>query len=252
MIVIPKYPGVPGDADIEPALQVGFYHIGRQAYDYFEPHKIQTAKELKTQGYDIQRERTIQLMARDEREMERLLKVLKKKGMDVRPTKEMNWPEYVKTKNQTLIQGLITIDQIVQRGFCKIAFNYLAYVQGREFALHKDFNAVREFIRYSRGSSEDFFFANQPPILHNDRLFKKHGFNVKETNGHLLVLEWRGSNLVGLVSLFNHTSYLIRLARSFSGIWRPMRAGHHFDVESEEINEMQAVSRRLLPQGLLR
>lgn len=118
--------------------------------------------------------------------------------------------------------------------------------------MHEDFNAVREFIRYGRGDSKDYFFPNQPPILHYDQLFQKHGLRIKETEGHLLALEWRGSDLVGLVSLFNQTTYLIRLARGFSGVWRVIRAGHHFDVESKEINEMQAVNRRLIPQGLLR
>ena len=252
LIVIPKYSGVPGETDIEPALQVGFYHIGRQAYDYFEPHEIPAAKELRAQGYDIQRERTIQLMARDKQAMELLLKALKEKGMDVKPTKEMDWPEYVKTRNQTWTRGIITADQIVQRGFCKIAFNYLAYTQGQEFALHEDFNGIRECIRYGRGNTKDYLVPNQPPILHHDRLFQKHGFKIKETEGHLLVLEWKGLALVGLVSFFNQATYLIRLTKRFSGIWRRISAGHHFDVESRETNEMLAVSRRLLPQTMLR
>ncbi len=252
LIVIPKYSGVPGETDIEPVLQVGFYHTRRQHPDYFEPEDIPTAKELKARGYDISQERTIILMARNEQEMELLLKALKDKGMNVHPTKEMDWPEYVKAKNQTWIRGIITADQIVQRGFCKIAFNYLAYVQGREFVLHEDFNGIREYIRYGRGNSKDYFIPNQPPILHHDRQFKQRGFKVKETEGHLLVLEWRNSSLAGLVSLFNQATYLIRLAGSFSGVWRPIRAGHHFDVESKEVNKMLAVSKRLLPQRMPR
>jgi len=252
LIVIPKYSGVPGETDIEPVLQVGFYHKERQLPDYFEPQDIPAAKELKAQGYDISRERTIILMARNEQEMKSLLKTLKDKGMNVQPTEEMDWPEYMKRKNQTWTRGIITADQIVQRGFCKIAFNYLAHVQGREFALHEDFNGIRGCIRYGRGNSKDYFVPNQPPILHHDKLFRKHGLNAKETEGHLLVLEWRGSDLVALVSLFNQTTYLIRLAKRFSGIWRSISAGHHFDVESREINEMMAVSNRLLPQRMLR
>ncbi len=252
LIVIPKYSGVPGETDIEPVLQAGFYRTGCQLPDYFEPQDIPTAKELKAQGYDIRKEQTIVLMARDEQAMGVLLRALKDKGMDVRPTKEIDWPEYVKASNKTWTRGIVTIDQIVQRGFCKIAFNYLAYVQGREFALHEDFNAVRNFIRYGRGSPKDYFFVNQPHILHNDRWFEGHGLDVKETEGHLLVLEWRGSDLVGCVSLFNQTTYLIRLARNFSGIWRSISAGHHLDVELREVNEMLTVSRRLLPQRILR
>lgn len=247
MIVIPKYSGVPGETDLEPALQVGFYHTERQLPDYFEPQNIPTAKELKALGYDISRERTIILMARTEQEMALLLKALKDKGMNVQPTKEMDWPKSVETKNQTWTRGIITVDQIIQRGFCKIAFNYLAYTQGREFALHENFNAVREFIRYGCGDSKEYFFANQPPILHNDKLFRKRGIDARETEGHLLVLEWRGSDLVALVSFFNHTTYLIRLVKHFSGIWRPISVGHHFDVEPREVNEMVSVNRRLLP-----
>jgi hypothetical protein len=42
----------------------------------------------------------------------------------------------------------LTIDDIVWRAVAKIAFNYLAYLQGQEFALHPAFDVIRRFIRY--------------------------------------------------------------------------------------------------------
>jgi len=159
MIVMPKYSGVHGESDIEPVLQAGFFKREKQEYVYFEPQDIPTSKELKEQGYEL-KEKKIPLCAKNDEEMNYLLKVLKEKGMDIRPEEEMPWPECVKEKRQTLVEGTIRIDPIIYRGLSKIAFNYLAYVAGRELTLLEDFNGIRSFIRYGEGNSDSYLGVN--------------------------------------------------------------------------------------------
>jgi len=244
MIVIPKYTGVPGENAMEMVLQVGFFRKDDQEYDYFEPQDIPSGNELREQDYELENEK-IRLIAKNAEEMNYLIKMLKEKGMDVRPEEEMKWPEYVKDKNQILAEGIIRIDRIIYRALSKIGFNYLAYVAGKDFTLFEDFHGIRNFIRYNEGNSDHYFFANEPPILYFDRIFRR--YNIKETNGHLVVAEWKGMNLIAKVSIFNMTTYSIRLCRNFKGIWRPIKCGHHFDVNSKEVSKLTAIGRELMP-----
>ena len=143
---------------------------------------------------------------------------------------DKEWPDFVKRRNQTLVAGEIKIDRIIYRGICKIVFNYLTYIQGKEFVLSSNFDEIRNFIRYDKGNYNDFFFVNQPHILANDRKLSK--FNAKETCGHLVVLGWNGMTLQGRISLFNLNTYMVRLCTNYAGIWMPIKSGHHFDVTS--------------------
>jgi len=243
IIVMPKYSGVPGENDIEPVLQAGFFKKDKEEYDYFEPKDIPTSKRLIEMGYEI-KEKKIPLIAKDDKEMDSLLMILKEQGMEIKPVEDLEWPEYVKKKNQTLVEGIIKIDRIIYRGFAKITFNYLAYIAGKDFVLLDDFNGIRDFIRYDKGNSNDYFGVNEPPILHDDRILKK--YNIRTTNGHLIVVEWKGTSLIGKLSIFNITTYLIKFCRNFKEIWRPIKSGHHFDVDSHEINDLIAINSRLL------
>lgn len=244
MIVIPKYAGVLGENVLDLVLQVGFFKKVKQEYDYFEPQDMPTVKELIENGYEI-KEKKIDLIARNDKELNYLLKIVKEKGMDVRPEEKKEWREHVKKINQTLVEGIVKIDRIIYRGFSKIGFNYLAYVVGKDFVLLEDFDGIRNFIRHGEGNSDDYFGVNEPPILEEDRILKR--FNIKVTNGHLIIVEWKGANLISKLSIFNITTYLIKLCKNFKGIWRPIKSGHHFDIDSKRVNKLFSISPRLLP-----
>ncbi|MCP4653028.1 MAG: HNH endonuclease [Candidatus Omnitrophica bacterium] len=244
MIVIPRYSGVQGENDIDPVLQAGFFNKQTQEYDYFEPNDIPHAKELTSKGYEI-KDKKIPLIAKDDNEMQSLLRVFSDKGMNIKPEEDLEWPEEVKKRNQTLVEGIIKIDSVVYRGICKIAFNYLACIVGKKFALREEFDGIRKFIRFGEGDSKEYFGVNEPPILDIDR--KLQSQNIKVTNGHLIILGWKGTSLISRVSIFNLKTYLVKFCNNFNGVLIPIKSGHHFDVDSKEVSKLIAVNRRLLP-----
>lgn len=240
MIVLPQYSGLPGESDIEPVLQVGFFNKDKQQYDYFEPEDILTKDELINKGYEL-KEKRIPLIAKNDKEINVLLKILKEKGIETKPGEDIKWPEAVQKRNLVLIEGSIRIDRAIYRGFAKIAFNYLAYVAGKDFALLDDFDGIRNFIRYDMGDSNDYFGVNEPPILYHERIF-----NIKETSGHIIIIGWHDMNIISKVSIFNISTYQVKLCNNFNGVWRPLKSGHHFDVNSKEVDKLVAISRQLV------
>jgi hypothetical protein len=243
LIVKPKPPAEKGEFDIEPVLQVGFFNKWKNEFVYYETENIPTAKELQNEGYDLKEKDTISLIAKDE-EMDDLIKLLRKKGFRVELGKDKSWPMFVENRSKVRIEATVRIDRVIYRGISKIAFNYLALVAGKGSTLSDNFDGIRHFIRYDVGESDDYFIPNQPPILHDDKVFRK--FNVKTTQGHLIILERRGDSVISKVSLFNLYTYLIILCKNYSGIWFKLSSGHHFDVNSREVSKLMAVSKRFL------
>ena len=247
IIVTPKPSEVENIIDIEPVLQVGIFDDLKGKFDYYDdrvPYLIPSVDDLKIQGKNTDNLR-FDFITKDDAELQSLVGRLKAKGYkEIKLESPREWPEHINRRNLTWVAGEIRIDRIIYRGLCKIVFNYLAFIQGKDFALSENFNEIRRFIRYDEGNSDNLFFVNQPPILENDRQFLK--FGIKETRGHLIVLEWHGMSLQGRLSLFNLNTYLIRLCKNFDGIWTPIKSGHHFDVESWTVTPMFSISRTLL------
>lgn len=131
------------------------------------------------------------------------------------------------------------------RGFCKIALNYLTFVAGKDFVLSPNFDRIRRFIRYNKGDSNNFFAVNLPPILQDDQRLEK--FGAKVTEGHLIIVGWLDKRMVSKVSLFNVQTFGINLCQDFKGVWRPIKSGHHFDVETKQVTKLISVSKALIP-----
>jgi hypothetical protein len=79
------------------------------------------------------------------------------------------------------------------------------------------------------------------PILHFDQP------TFRQTEGHLLTLGWNATNLEGQVSLFNYVTYKVLLCRFFAGVWRPIRSGVHFNVNSMKVDRLTGVAANLMP-----
>lgn len=244
LIVFQKPSENGGMLEIEPVVQVGFFHKDRKEYDYFEPGDIKTASELEKAGYQLKGKNVISVIARHGKEFNDLLAFLKGKGIDVKIQEERNMGDDIEDRKPILVKGTIQIDPILYGAISKIAFNYLAYIQSREFVLSSEFDEIRNFIRYNEGKARDIFRVNQLPILHNDKRLRRIG--AKETDGHLIVVEWEGRDLVGRVSLFNDHTYKIILSRHYGGVWTPIKNGHLFDVQSRETSKLESYSRRLM------
>ncbi|MGD9305992.1 MAG: hypothetical protein PVF79_17105 [Desulfobacterales bacterium] len=111
--------------------------------------------------------------------------------------------------------------------------------------LKEDFNPVRNFIRFDEGSdSNNFFLINQPPILHEDQFLTQYG--AKVTRGNLIILSWAKNKLMSKVSLVNEFTYGVCLCSSFKGIWIPIKIGHHFDLDKNEVTKLISASKKLL------
>jgi hypothetical protein len=232
VIVAASPSGQYGQIGLERPIQAGFFNQTTQEYDYFLPEDVPKQEELEKRGYDT-KGKMVWLLAEEKSELEPLMELLKSKGIDLSPKDRL-----LKEKDSgtdVLVFTEITIDSTIFRALAKIAFNYLVFVAGREFVLSRDFNEIRDFIRNGRRDRREFFVVNSAPILYEDQ---KYG--IQTTQGHLMTVGWQGADLICKISLFNFKTYIVRLCHNFSGIWRPIRSGHHFDIETKTVSELFA------------
>jgi hypothetical protein len=231
-----------GKIGAELSIQAGFFHKDRKEYDYFEIGNIPFSDELVERGYEI-KNCTILLIGYNE-EIKLLEKELNEKGIPIKgDSKLLKKPE---PSGMIQIESEATLDRVIMRGICKIAFNYLAYHTSNRFVLKNIFNGIRNYIRYDNGDSEVYLSVNQPPILHADRRLEKIGKKV--TEGHLIVLGWKnGRTIISKLSFFNAHTYGITLCNDYDGLWIPFKSGHHFDIRTKEVSKLFAISNALIP-----
>ncbi len=167
---------------------------------------------------------------------ERLLDKLGSVGINFRERGKISPPETHSGLVETWVES--SLDDIILRAVAKIAFNYLAFAQGPELALREDFDEFRAYVRYGARPTMPVVIISKHPILQGDDKF------YRQTNGHVVVLDWdmTGMGIVCLVSLFNHLTYHASLCKNFSGVWRPLSQGLHFDPQSGNISHVGGVS----------
>lgn len=233
--------GQSGNILVEKPVQAGFYNKKTDRYDYFEHGKIPTGKELSTKGYEVKN--TTVILIAEKTELESLINELREKGINVKSESEfMKGPDQGEIVR---VETEITLDRVIMRGICKIAFNYLSFGAGKDFVLSENFNNIRNFIRYDEGNSLDFVTVNEPPILRDDQKFEK--FGIKVTEGHLIILGYKNDGIFSKLSLFNTLTYGIFLCKKFEGIYIPIKSGHHFGVKEKEVSQLFSVNKILLP-----
>lgn len=144
--------------------------------------------------------------------------------------------------DEVWVEVKAVIDGIILRCAAKIAFNYLTKTAGISFVLTRDFDPIRCYIRYGVDPGYHIVRIDQHPILADDTVNRRH------TNGHLITTGWSPDrrHIVGQVSLFNWATYRVSLARGFSGLWRELRSGHHFNIESLDVEPLLGIPRPLL------
>jgi hypothetical protein len=102
-------------------------------------------------------------------------------------------------------------DDTVRRLMAKISFNYLAHVAGAAYALKREFNAVRDFIRYGRGRGADLAGSIEEPMLFEEQ--SAGGYSI--TEDHLVgVARIKNGGLLGQVSLFNQIHHVVLLTQT--------------------------------------
>jgi len=131
-------------------------------------------------------------------------------------------------------------DDVILRAIAKIAFNFLAYMEGAVFALKGDFDYIRKYIRWGTRP------PNAPVQIFRPSI--PGGGNVLCPR-HAVVLGWDTQNkgIICLVSLFGYLVYQVTLCENYPGIWRPLTAGRIFDVRARIISELSGLA--LAPFG---
>lgn len=117
----------------------------------------------------------------------------------------------------------------------------MALTAGKSFVLDSSFNEIRGFIRHGVGGSRYLFTVNHAPILMDEKRF-----GIKATDGHIVLVEWKGRSIIGRVTIYNINTYHFRLCKYFGGIFRPIDSGHHYDPDSRRISPLGK-----LPKGII-
>ena len=147
---------------------------------------------------------------------------------------------------KALVEIKSKVDRLLASAIAKIAFNYMAFHAGADFALNASFDQVRRFIRDDHGG-EDWrkfvSFVSKP-------LLAEETEDLMVTRGHILILGWRHfDTLIVWVSPYNSMAYEVTLTRSYRGVWQPLQIGQLFDWEHHKIVPLIHSGRFILPPG---
>lgn len=136
---------------------------------------------------------------------------------------------------KVLLNVEYTVDRVVARCLCKIAFNYVALTCGDAFLLSPEFDDLREFIRNDVGDATGRVFVKQKAIIAQEIITGERG-----TDGHVLTVEGRHNDrtLMVQLALFNSIPYEIPMTKQYLG--HPYVKGHHFNTETREVSELEA------------
>ena len=146
----------------------------------------------------------------------------------------MNPPSY--DDGQLMLEVEHQMSRVVARCLCKIAFNYMALTCGETFAISREFNNMREFIRNDIGVEMGRVFVKQKPIIAQEIITGERG-----TDGHVLTVEGRpwDRTLEVQLALFNSIPYKIPMTGEYIGHYYVR--GHHFSLETQEVSELQVM-----------
>jgi len=176
------------------------------------------------------------LVADSDTTQQRLIAALSGRGITFR--EERRAPVPVRPGELLPVEVRARLDLLVLRCVAKIAFNYLAWAEGRGFVLGESFCPLRRLVRLGARAPYPLVVVDDLPILADDQP------RLRQTNGHLITVGWAADrrSLVAQVGLFNYARYRISLAREYSGLWRPIRHGHHFNIETRRVEPLLASS----------
>lgn len=135
----------------------------------------------------------------------------------------------------TSLEGLI--DDAVWRAIAKIAFNYLAKIQGSAYVLDDRFDRIRAFI-VGESKERALVRLTEKPILASETS------RWKTYEMHLVLFERDGYGLRGRVSLFNSFTYEVMLCADL-GLMYPIQSGHAFDPVRRDVHRVVGIPRYL-------
>lgn len=222
-----------GIRTVQPVAQVGLPKVAEAGWTYLTESELADPAVVIPTDYD--RQGQIRILAPSDEMQDRLVSLLSERGISFQLQGNFELPQL---GDEIEIYVNTMIDPLAKRCIAKMVFNYLAYMTDREFVLKPDFDPIRAYVRYGVAPEYLLVDADDTPILADDSR------TLRQTDGHIVTINWTSDNnhIVGQISLFNRVTYRISLARNYSGLWRPIRNGHHFDLEARMISPMAATS----------
>ena len=218
---------------IKPVPQIGFLKNEPAEYEYYLLDQIPDKNYLDKNGFDMKHPRAIIVFGID---FDTVRQILSEKGIKLEYQSEGGPSENPKEDWLCKVDGLI--DSTICRTVAKIAFNYLAYWEGRDLLLHQSFDPLRNFIRYGKQADYPLVKVDDNPILGDEPV------EGRRRLGHIVTVNWAVDkvSIVSQISLFNWARYSVSLAGNFSGERRNIRRGHFFNVNNREILDLEARS----------
>lgn len=214
---------------VKPLPQISFLKNEPAEYEYYPLDEIPLKSYLDNNGFDLKHPKAIRALGID---VDTARRALSEKGIKFEYQGEGGLSE--SSGADLLCRVDVLIDEAVFRTVAKIAFNYLAYWEGRDFVLHQAFDPARNFIRHGKKPEYPFVTVDNNPILGDEPV------EGKRRLGHIITVNWAGNgiSIVSQISLLNWASYRVCLAKNFSGERKNIRRGHFFNVGSKEILDL--------------
>jgi hypothetical protein len=217
-----------------PLPQVAFKWKGASEWTFLQEPELDESDKVAAYAGSSPGALEIRIMGSSESDSRRLIDKLGQIG--IKFSQQGFFESPIPTDGKVKLEILATVDATIFRAIAKIAFNYVAYVHGKEFVLKSDFDAARNYIRFAKLPQwETIVQASPKPILFDDKV------NLRQTSGHLITFDWNlgGTGFLAQVSLFNSVTYRVALCPTYSGIWHDgMRVGHHFDIDEKTISPL--------------
>lgn len=172
------------------------------------------------------------VLAQNEGEYSVLFEILRKMGVQFKPTKEGYFPiEAVDEDNKIIAEIHGLIDSIILRAIAKISFNYLAKIKGASYVLDSKFDEVRGYINEWTNSGSNIVKIEKKPILAWETL-RRYFFE-----GHIFTVERLGNDLIGRVAILNTFTfhYVVKFGELSGIIWYPIKSGHAYSIKEGRI-----------------
>jgi len=241
VVVIPPRDASETNPEIIPIPQVAFTKMGENIWRNFPVEQIRSREDLLAQDFDLTK---CKLLGNSESDIEKAKGKLSQLGIDTTLLKELSDEK----SNPAVLKRLRVnvssrIDAIILRSAAKIAFNYLAKMQGTEFIIRQQFDDIRDFIRYGKNRDKKLATAVPDCLLRNKRL--PH----KRIRAHVIIIRWADqsfSRIIGQVSLFNYLTFNIVLCSFSPGIIRPLNCAHLYNLANNEVIELNRLRLTLL------
>ncbi|MEW5985185.1 MAG: HNH endonuclease [Chloroflexota bacterium] len=215
---------------VKPLPQVGFLDRGSLDYRYFPLEEIPNKAELEAQDLDCNRNMRVFVDS-----AEKARQTLSEIGISLEFQGGIAGAEGESGQWLHEVEG--SIDKIICRAIAKIAFNYLAYWQDAESVLQEVFDPIRFYIRNGEQGSSPFV------LVHNQSILADEPSQESRRLIHIITVNWAqdGVSVISRVSLFNNIlSYIVQLARDYSGKNLDLRKGHFFNLSDHRIYELTA------------